>query len=138
MTDIQGALVNSQMDRFDEILGKKNEIAKLYFEKINNPKITLPFAPTDRNHNWQTYHILLNDNLNQNEVIQILKDKNIGSNYGVQCIPAQTYYANKYQLDSQSLFSNAYRAYTKGIAIPLYEKLTESEINYISKTINEL
>ncbi len=71
-------------------------------------------------------------------LIAQLKEKAIGANYGAQCIPAQTYYKQKYGLDSVSFFPNAYTAYTTGVAIPLYERLTKDDILYIAQTINQL
>jgi dTDP-4-amino-4,6-dideoxygalactose transaminase len=76
--------------------------------------------------------------MDQQESIVYLKAKDIGSNYGAQCIPAQTYYRNKYQLDAPSLFPNAYTSYTKGLAIPVYERLTQDDILYIAQTLKQL
>ena len=67
-----------------------------------------------------------------------LKNKGIGTNYGAQCIPAQTFYHEKYGFDCQRQFPNAYYAYTSGIAIPLYEKLSKEDISYIAKELNKL
>lgn len=138
LTDFQAALASSQFNRINTTLATKHKLAEVYLQGITNPKIKLPTIPKDRNHTWQTFHILLNDLLNQKQVIQYLNEQNIGSNYGAQCIPAQKFYQIKYQLNSEELFPNAFRAYTKGIAIPLYEKLDEKQINYIIKIINEL
>ena len=59
-------------------------------------------------------------------------DKNFNFNY------LQKYYKSKYGFDAPKLFPNAYRAYSKGIVLPLYEKLNTENILYISKKVNEL
>jgi dTDP-4-amino-4,6-dideoxygalactose transaminase len=138
LTDIQGALLNSQFDRFEETLTKKTELASIYFNEIQNENLILPSVPNDRNHTWQTFHILLDDTLNQSKVIQHFRENNIGVNYGAQCIPAQTYYLKKYNLDYRNLFPNAFNAYKNGIALPLYEKLNEKDIKLISKITNQI
>jgi perosamine synthetase len=138
MTDFQAALALSQFKRLDDTLQYKNHLANLYFNTIETNVITLPQVPEDRNHTWQTYHLLLNETLDQQEVIKKLKESGIGANYGAQCIPAQTYYRKKYNFNTTSLFPNAYKAYTKGLAIPLYERLTKNDILHISQTINYL
>ena len=71
---------------------------KFKLDEISNIQITLPFVPAHLNHTWQSFHVLIDESLNQKDVIQFLKNKNIGSNYGAQCIPAMTYYKNKYNL----------------------------------------
>jgi len=138
MTDFQAALANNQMKRIVKTLAYKQELADVYFEELNNPNIQLPFVPLDRNHTWQTYHILINDDMQQDEVIASLRAKNLGVNYGAQCIPSQTYYQKKYKLDSKTNFPNADRAFNKGIALPLYEKLDKQTIKQIAKIVNTL
>ncbi len=138
MTDFQAALANSQMQRLPATLKYKQELAEVYFNEIKNENIVLPSVPTDRNHTWQTFHILIPEEKSQAAVIAQLKENNIGSNYGAQCIPATKYYKAKYQLNSEQQFPNAYRAFTKGVAIPIYEKLTKDIIKQISNSINQL
>ncbi len=136
LTDFQAALVNSQMQRIDTIIHKKQTLAEVYFEELKNSNIVVPSVPADRNHTWQTFHILCNTNRNQQEVINYLKQNNIGSNYGAQCIPAMTFYQKKYGHDAKQQFSNAYMAFTKGIALPLYDKLTKETILQIAQITN--
>lgn len=138
MTDFQAALVNSQMQRLPATLDTKQALAEVYLSEIKNSAITLPYVPADRNHTWQTFHILIDEDKNQQEVLSFLRANNIGSNYGAQCIPAMKYYKEKYGFESKSKFPNAYMAYTKGIALPLYEKLTKETLKQIAQVANKL
>jgi perosamine synthetase len=136
MTDFQAALLVSQLKRFDEILIKKKQLAQYYIKEILNPKLKLPTVPKNKTHAWQTFHILLDNSKDQKTVISHLKAKGIGSNYGAQCIPLQKFFQNKYKLDIKKKFPNALKAFNKGLAIPLYEKLSKDEADYIIKEIN--
>jgi len=138
MTDFQAALVNSQLQRFDKILLKKQQLAEVYFNEIKNEKIKLPIIPKDRNHTWQTFHVVFDESVDRDLVIETLKAKGIGTNYGAQCIPAQKYYQNKYHLDSDRLFPNATKAYKQGLAIPIYEKLSDEQITFIANEISKI
>ena len=138
MTDFQAALAYSQFKRLEDILEYKNKLAGIYFSSVKTPKVILPGLFTGRNHTWQTFHLLLDESLDQKEIIKRLKQKGIGTNYGAQCIPAQIYYREKYNLSADKLFPSAYKAYKKGLAIPIYERLSEENILYIARTINEL
>ena len=80
----------------------------------------------------------MDDSKNQKKVISDFYENGIGANYGAQCMPAQTFFQKKYQLNSSVEFPNALRAYTYGLAIPLYEKLTDESIDYIVNQINEI
>jgi len=138
LTDFQAALAASQFKRIENILSYKQQLAEIYFNKIKNPRIILPIVPKGHNHTWQTFHVLLDEELDQQKVIALLKEKNIGTNYGAQCMPAQTFYKNKYKLASETEFPNAYKAFTKGLALPLYERLNKEQVLYIAQTINQL
>jgi len=137
MTDFQAALVYSQFLRLESIIKYKSKLASIYFEKIHNPAIKLPEIPDGERHTWQTFHILLENENKRNELMVYLKAKGILTNYGAQCIPAMTYYLNKYNHQSEIEFPNAFEAYTCGLAIPLYSRLTELQIKFISETINK-
>lgn len=138
MTDFQAALVHSQFRRLPGILEYKQALAEVYFNEINNPLITLPKIPENRNHTWQTFHVLLDDSLSQADIIKQLREQGIGVNYGAQCIPAQTYYKSKYSLPCTELYPNALKAFTHGLALPIYEKLKKEDIQYIASIVNQI
>lgn len=138
MTDIQAALVNSQFQRFNEILKKKQLLADQYLNDIKHTAINLPITPENRSHSWQTFHILVDETVDRDKVIHTLRENGIGTNYGAQCIPAQLFYQKKYGLDVDSIFPNSMNAYKNGIALPLYEKLSGADISYIANELNNL
>lgn len=138
MTDFQAALLISQLNRFNEILLKKNKIATRYLHEISNPRLKLPIVPENKTHAWQTFHLLLDNSKDQINVISQLKAGGIGANYGAQCLPAQKFFREKYKLDVIKKFPNAMRAFEKGLAVPLYEKLTNNNVAYIIKQLNRI
>lgn len=136
MTDIQAALLKSQFKRFSEMIKVKEKLANIYLEELKNPSIKLPQFPENTVHSWQTFHILLESERERDRLREYLKLNGVLSNYGAQCIPSMEYYKNKYGFDSLIFYPNAYNAYTCGLAIPLFEKLNEQQIRYISELIN--
>lgn len=138
MTDFQAALVVSQLKRLTGILNAKNKLADVYFEELDASRVQLPSVPAGSDHTWQTFHVLLPDDLDQMQVISQLRSRGVGTNYGAQCIPYQTYYTEKYNLDCAATFPNALRSYKKGLALPIYEKLSREDIQYISQQLNEI
>ena len=138
MTDFQAALLKGQLSRVKETLAYKSGLAKTYNTSLSNANVTLPILDDNKTHAWQTYHVLIENPLNRDETILKLRENGIGTNYGAQCMPAQDYYFRKYGLDSQKLYPNAYKAFTQGLALPLYELLTTEDIEYISQQVNQL
>jgi perosamine synthetase len=138
LTDFQAALINSQLDRLGKIIAYKQELAGVYAAELNSSWITVPHVPANKHHTWQTFHIILSDEINRDRAIDWLKLNGVGSNYGAQCMPAQAYFSEKYHYDCGSLFPNAMKAYRQGLAIPLYDRLSAEQIKHISQTLNKI
>jgi dTDP-4-amino-4,6-dideoxygalactose transaminase len=138
MTDFQAALVHSQFRRLPETLAYKQSLAEIYYEEIKHPQVTLPICGPEKFHSWQSFHLVFEEAKNRDQAMATLKGQGIGTNYGAQCIPAQAWYLQKYGLDSAEQFPNAWRAYTRGLVLPLYEKLNPEDIRFISEKINQL
>ena len=138
MTDFQAALLDSQLQRLDGILAQKQQIADRYLNEIKHPHIKLPVIAAGKLPSWQTFHVVLQEPLKQAETIAKLRDAGIGTNYGAQCMPAQTYFFEKYKHDAPSEFPQAWTAYQAGLAIPLYEKLNSDQVSHIIQTVNSL
>ena len=139
MTDFQAALVRGQFARIEEIIARRGKLSRIYLENLNDfPKVSLPAVPENKRHVWQTFHIVLNDEINRDDVIEKMREKGVGTNLGAQCIPFQTYYREKYNLDCEREFPNALRAFRQGLALPLYEKLKPEQIGFVAERLKEV
>lgn len=136
MTDFQAALVLSQTSRLADQIEHKRKIAGIYNQTLDTTFLDLPKMPEYANHTWQTYHVLLNSQIQRSQVIKALREKGIGVNYGAQCIPATTFYQQVYGLQCDDAFPNALTAYNCGLALPMYPGITEDQALYVAKTIN--
>ena len=138
LTDFQAALVNSQFNRLESILEFKSKLAEIYFLVLKNiKKIQLPEVPENKRHSWQSFHILLDDEVDRDYCIEEMKKKGIGTNYGAQCMPFQKYFQKKYNLNCEILFPHALRANKQGMVLPLYGNLTEHDIYQVTSKIKE-
>lgn len=137
LTDIQASLIVSQFKRLDKILAKKEKIAAYYIGELSghDQYFCLPKSGENNRHSWQTFHILANTKEMRSKLQQFLLSSGVHSNNGAQCIPFQLYYKTKYNLNCTKLFPNAMKAFTNGLAIPCYEKLSDNEIVHITKSI---
>ncbi|MCJ7448886.1 MAG: DegT/DnrJ/EryC1/StrS family aminotransferase [Bacteroidales bacterium] len=136
MTDFQASLVLSQFSRFNKILEYRTRLAEIYLNEIKHPGVRLPKSSPDNVHTWQTFHLLLESESERNKLMALLKSKGVLTNYGAQCIPAMQYYKKKYKHEAENEFPNAYKTYKCGLAIPLYDKLKEKQVLFISRIIN--
>lgn len=137
MTDFQAALVLNQFMRLDYIIETKTDLASVYFEEIKHKSVRLPEIAEGAKHSWQTFHVLCEDEKMRNNLMAYLKEKGVQTNYGAQCIPAMSYYRNKYNHNSETEFPNALKAYSCGLALPIYSTLRKEQVKYISELINK-
>lgn len=136
LTDFQAALFNSQFLRLQQIFDGKNRLADIYLSELSaHGQVKLPVVPSSKNHTWQTFHVLVPETADRNAVITRMREKGIGTNNGGQCMPYMQSFQEKYSLDCQKLFPNALRAYKSGLALPIYEGLTDADIRKVVTTL---
>lgn len=137
MTNIQGAIGVAQMKKIRNINERRKEIVIKYNELFKDIKnIRLPEEKSYGKHIWQTYHLLLDERIDRDKLIKTLKEDGIETNFGAYSVHSQPYYIEKYKYDSGD-FSNSITAHNQGLAIPLYNKLTDFQINEVSRKIIE-
>jgi len=135
MTDMQAALAIGQVERLEEIIAKRAAVAGSYNKELKPRFFRKPIPPVHGRATWQSYHIVLEDGIDQSRFLLYLAGKGIGANYGAQCIPVQTYYRRKYGYD-KSDFSEAFRAFSQGIVLPIFDSMSDDQISYVVENIN--
>lgn len=131
LTNIQGAMGVVQIRKLDKINNKRKELALLYNDLLKDCKhIRLPEEKDYGKHVWQTYHILLDDSIKRDRLIEQLKAKGIETNFGAYAVHQQPYYQEKYNCDKSEFYNSIY-AHRKGLALPLHNELIKSDIEYI-------
>ncbi|SDC89232.1 DegT/DnrJ/EryC1/StrS family aminotransferase [Geotoga petraea] len=138
LTDIQAAIGVVQLKKLEEIIDKKINLAEIYNRELKNiDKIRAPKYQEEVRHTYQTYHVILSESINRDEVIKELKKNEIESNYGAYAIHALKYYREKYKLDD-SEFKNSLKAYNQGLALPLSYELDEKDVIFVVKKLKEI
>lgn len=137
-TEMQAAMVRGQLNRLHKIIKRRQEIAEIYFEKIKDPRITLPVVPEKKTHSWQTFHTLIDKAISRSKLIESMRKLGIETNYGAQCLPAQPFYQRKYSLDCETLFPAGMTAWKHGLALPIFEKLTNDQASTVAQTLNRV
>ena len=135
MTDIQASLAIGQLERLESIISRRIAIANRYENELEALFFQKPASPQHGRTNWQTYHIVLNYNVDQYAFLAFLREKEINANYGAQCIPVQSFYRNKYGYGNND-YPQAFKAFSKGIALPLYDTMTEEQQSYVIESVN--
>ena len=140
ITDIQAALLSSQLDKLDSFASRRKELVQRYNEAFEEmPEITVQKDIPQSDSVRHLYIIQLNLemlNCTRKEVFDAMQAEGIGVN--VHYIP--TYYFPYYQKMGyeKGLCPNAEKLYERIISIPLYYSLTDEEQEKVISIIRRI
>ncbi len=138
MSDIQAALLIHQIDRMDSFLARKEEIAQRYNSGFaDNPNIQVPAVILEEPGDIHARHLytIWVDPTRRDETLHKLQDSGIGVAVNFRPIHLMKYYREKYGFKPGD-FPITEKIGGSNIAIPLYPKLTDEEVDYIIEQIN--
>ncbi len=140
MTDIQAALLSSQLDKLDLFANKRKDLVKRYDEAfVSMPEITIQKEIAKSDTVRHLYIIQLNLELlkcGRKEIFDALQAEGVGVN--VHYIP--TYYFPYYQQlgYKKGLCPNAEKLYERIISIPLYYSLSNDQQSKVIKAVKKV
>lgn len=135
MTELQAALGISQLDRLDDFINKRNELAKTYDNAFENTALRSLTPAKNKLSSYHLYIVLLpnSDAQKHKDMVIFLREKNIFSHVHYIPIHLQPYYQ---QLGfNKGDFPNAENYYVNAISLPLYPDLTSEEQQYVINTV---
>lgn len=152
MTDIQGALGMSQMQKAGLIMQGRRRIAEKYSQALASVSALItPKTPENYKHGYQSYVCLFigdNDlaelsiekidkiNIHRNNFMQYLEEKGIATRQGTHAVHTLHYYQQRYNLKNND-FLKAYAADRLSVTLPVYATMSDSEFNYVIEHIHE-
>lgn len=139
MTDIQAALGLSQMDRLDEFVTRRQEIAEKYYIELQDLPVVLPWQHPDAYSAYHLYVICLNEDKiikTHKQVFEELRQAGIGVNLHYIPVHTQPYY-RQLGFDWGDLPVSEYY-YSTAISIPMYSAMMDADQDYVIKTLKEV
>lgn len=131
LTNIQAALGTVQIDLFDDWVKIRSKLQKEYRLRIKSEWVQHPLE--QENHTWQSYMIVLDENVNRGKLIERLRDKGVESNYGAYSVLGTKYYKGKYGDQYPLGMPISHHLFNNGLCLPLHQGFTISDIQEISK-----
>lgn len=128
MTELQGAMGVSQMDRLDAFVARRHELAKRYDQLLADLPVTTPWQHPDSYSGLHLYVIRLQlDNLSKNhrQVFESLREQGIGVNLHYIPVHTQPYYqAMGFAAED---FPEAMAYYREAISLPMFQGLRDEQ-----------
>lgn len=132
ITDIQAALANSQLNRANEGIQKRQAIAKKYREAFANTKVKMQ---SENSNYFNAYHLFVIEVENRKGLYDFLKDNGIFSQIHYVPVHLMPYYKQfGWKVGD---FCNAENYYKACISLPMYPTLTDEEQQYVITKVLE-
>lgn len=139
MTDIQAALGYSQMDRLEEFIARRRQLAKRYDELLRELPVKCPFQHGDTNSSWHIYVVRVDFNnltINKKQLFAQMREQGIVLNLHYIPVHLQPYYRN---LGFKHGYApNSEKYYDEVFTLPLYYSLTDKQQDRIVNVLKEV
>ncbi len=141
MTDLQGALGIHQLRRLPEFQSRRVEIARQYDEQLAGlPEIVRPSVRDDVEHCWHLYPIRADGQrlkIGRDAFVEALRERGIGTSVHFIPIHYHPYFREKLSL-REGDYPVAERVFEGLISLPLYPRMTDSDVGRVSNAIREI
>ena len=131
MSDINCALGLAQLERIDEILSKRRQVAQWYKERLKD--IEWLTVPEDRK-SWFVYVVRVEKD--RDKLMQRLQERGIGCRNYFQPIHLTPFYRREFGY-KEGDFPVCERVSKETLALPFFNNLTEREIDYVCEVLCE-
>lgn len=132
ITEIQAALGISQLERLDEIVARRRELAARYDSELANLPVTTPWQHPDTDPAWHLYVVCVAreaESQQRREVFERLRNAGIGVNVHYIPVHTQPYYTQMgFQVGD---YPCAEEYYVTAMSLPLFPTLDEESQNQV-------
>lgn len=139
MTDLQAALGHSQMQRLDEFVARRRELAARYNELLRDLPLTMPHVMEGTSPSWHIYVVRLDFariGKTKEQIFTEMKERGIVLNLHYIPVHLQPYYERLGFAKGDFPHSEAY--YEEALTLPLYYTLTDEQQNEIVAALGEV
>ncbi len=139
MADIMAAIGLVQLERFEELIQKRRELAKIYNNLLKNLNVNI--YQTDEKLQNSSVHLYISRLTNKNEavrnkIIQKLAEAGIATNVHYKPLPMLTAY-KKMGFDINN-FPNSFNMYKNEITLPLHTLIKSDDVELVCKKLKEI
>lgn len=140
LTDLASAMGIHQLKKAELFRAKRQAIVDHYNAAFKNLPVVLPQgAATNGLHSWHLYVLRLSDQcpLTRDQFVEALYAQGIGCSVHYIPLHLQPYWRDTYKLKTEQ-FPVSQKAYERMVSIPLYSKMTQSEIDRVIHAVQSI
>lgn len=132
LDEIQATLLNVKLSHYSELRKERGKIIQIYLDKINNCKVKLPMLRNGSESVWHQFVVRID---NRDKFQDFLKQNEIGTqiHYPIPPHLSKAYKFLRYKIGD---FPITEKYSDTIVSLPIYDGMTEEEVNYVIEIIN--
>jgi dTDP-4-amino-4,6-dideoxygalactose transaminase len=135
LSDLHAAVGIAQMAKLDAIVEARQTLAAGLTERVSHlPGVSAPTVPAGSRHSFQSYVVLLDDDIDRDQVIRLMKERDIETTLGTYSMHLQPYFRTRFGISDEAL-PNATRAHNSALTLPLYPQLEDGDLDRIADAL---
>lgn len=135
LDELSAALGVAQMERIDEILAKRESVARSYNARLERLEgVTIPFEGPGVKISWFVYVVRLAPGINRDRVMMYLQEDGVDCRPYFQPIHLQPFYREMFGY-REGDFPNTECVASSTLALPFFNSLTEKQIDYVVEVL---
>ena len=137
LDEIQAAILDVKLKYLDADIAKRQEVAKCYYERIDNPLVELPERLPDENNVYHLFPIIVKDG-KRDALHNYLAEKEIGTviHYPIAPHKQECYAKESWNMPQLSLPITEFLADAE-LSLPISPCMTPEQIEWVVKCVNE-
>jgi dTDP-4-amino-4,6-dideoxygalactose transaminase len=137
LDEIQAAILDVKLKYLDADIAKRQEVARCYYERIDNPLVELPERLTDENNVYHLFPIIVKDG-KRDALHDYLAERGIGTviHYPIAPHKQECYAKEAWNIPQLSLPLTEFLADAE-LSLPISSCMTLEQVKYVVKCVNE-
>ncbi len=140
-TDLQASLGLPQLKKVDAMWESRKRISKMYTEALKDlDTIQLHTIKSDRESSWHLFPIRLNLNMlnkNRAQIIDELRQKNIGVGVHFMPVHQHLFYSQTFNLNDDN-FPVASSVFPRLLSLPIYPGMNDEHVNRVINVLTDI
>jgi perosamine synthetase len=141
MCELQAALGVGQMQRVNEIIGKRTKVAEMYLERLKGfDRLITQKIDSDVTMSWFVFVVRLTDNFTQahrDDLLAKLRAENIGCNPYFTPVHEQQFYREDYGW-KKGMLPITERIGERSLAVPFHTKMTDAMVDQVCSRLKAI
>lgn len=135
LSDVHAAIGIAQMGKLERMVSERRTAARELDARLADIEgVRIPVVPEHVGPTYQSYVVLLDDDIDRDGVIRSMRSRDIETTLGTYGMHLQPYFRDRFAVSDDELPQTT-RAHHQALTLPLYPQLTQPDLDRIRESL---